>query len=587
MTNEQSEGIITQNNMLNNAVGRRGQNRGQDNFKRNEPAKDNLKVIFLGGVGEVGKNMTALEYGDDIIIIDSGMGFPDNDMLGIDCVVQDISYLVERKSKVRGIFITHGHEDHIGSLPYILPQLNVPIYGSRLTMGLAERKLREHPIKYTAKSVEAGSVIAAGKFKVEFIQVTHSIPGSMMLAVFTPVGTVIHSGDFKIDLTPVGQERMDLARLAELGKKGVLLLLCESTNVERDGFSMSEREIGKTFETLFMKHKDKRIFITAFASNVHRMQQAIDLATKTGRKIFVLGRSMIDTLDIATKIGEMKYDKKLICEIENIDKYKDSEVLVILTGSQGQETSALYRLSVDNFPKAKLGSGDTIIISASAVPGNEKAINDVINNLVMMGCDVVYNEIADVHVSGHAYRDELKLIHALTKPKFFMPVHGEHKHLKVHKEMAIELGMQERNIIVPTIGACVEVNQNLLKFAGQVRAGERLVDGFGLGDTESVVLRDRKVLSEEGICVVFMSIASRTGEIENGPEIISRGFIYQEEAGELISEAKEALRSQLEKMELKGLDVAEVKAAVRKVASGYFFKKTKRRPMIITIVNYV
>lgn len=550
--------------------------------------KENLKVLFLGGVGEVGKNMTALEYGDDIIIIDSGFGFPDEDMLGVDMVVQDITYLIQNKNKVKGIFLTHGHEDHIGSIPYILPDINVPMYASRFTLGLVENKLSEHKeIKYTDHAIKDGTIIPAGSFKVEFVSVTHSIPGSMALIIHTPVGVVIHSGDFKIDLTPVGADRMNLARLAEVGKRGVLLLLCESTNIEKEGFSTSESAIGRTFDELFNKYKEKRIFITAFASHINRMQQAINTAVKYGRKVIITGRSMVNAIDTAVKLGEMKFDKNILIDIEKIDKYKDGEILVLLTGSQGQTASALTRLSNDNFNKIKVGGNDVVIISSSPVPGNEGAINDVVNNLVYRGAEVIMSEVADVHTSGHAYREELKLMHALTKPKFFMPVHGEYKHLKAHKELALEMGMEERNIISPDIGMKVELNQNVMKIAGQVPAGIRIVDGTGMGDSESVVLRDRIALSEEGICVVFMNLSSRSGEIMSGPEIISRGFIYQDEASEIITEAKETLLTQLKNMDLKGMDAADIKTNVKKIASGYFFRKTKRKPMILAIINYV
>lgn len=546
--------------------------------------KQNLKVMFLGGVGEIGKNITVLEYGEDIIVIDSGLAFPSDDMPGIDLVVPDITYLTMNKDRVRGIFITHGHEDHIGSLPYVLDELKVPIYGSSLTLGLVEAKMREFKnVQYTANTVKAGSVIKAGCFKVEFVSVTHSIPGAMALAITTPVGMVVHSGDFKIDQTPISGTGFDIGRFAELGKKGVLLLMCESTNVERKGFSMSEAHVGKTFDELFSQLTDKRIFIATFSSNVHRLQQIMDLSKKYNRKIAFTGRSMINVTEVAIKLGELKSDRENIIDIDKIDRYEDKELIILTTGSQGEAMSALTRMASDNFPKIKLDENDAVIISASPIPGNEKSINTVINNLYKKGCTVIYDELADVHVSGHAYQEELKIMHSLIKPKYFIPVHGEYRHMRRHQLLAQEMGMQARNIIIPEIGMCVEVNRNYFRINGTVVAGERLVDGTGLGDLESVVLRDRKLLSEEGLCVVLLTM--RNGEIVGEPNIISRGFIYQDEASELIKDAKEVILNALQSIDVKALDLNELKMSVKKIASTYFFKKTKRKPMILTIVN--
>ncbi len=548
--------------------------------------KENLKVMFLGGVDEIGKNMTALEYGDDIIVIDSGLGFPDDNMPGIDIVVPDVTYLVMNKDRVRGIFITHGHEDHIGSLPYVLDELNVPIYGSRLTLGLVESKMKEfRDISYTANSVKGGSVITAGCFKVEFISVTHSIPGAMALSITTPVGIVMHTGDFKVDFTPIGEDGINLNRIAEIGKKGVLLLMCESTNAERKGFSMSERTVGKTFDNLFTDLKDKRIFIATFSSNVHRLQQVLDISKRFNRKIAFTGRSMVNVIDTALKIGELKGDKENFIDFDKIDKYEDKELIILTTGSQGEAMSAMTRMASDNFPKIRLDENDAIIFSASPIPGNEKSINTVINNLYRKGCTVIYNELADVHVSGHAYQEELKLIHSLVKPKFFIPVHGEYRHMVVHKNLALNMGLEERNIIIPELGMQVDVNKNYFKISGTVPAGERLVDGTGLGDMESVVLRDRKLLSEEGMCIVIVNKYSRGGDIFGEPTLISRGFIYQDEASEVITEAKEVIANGLANLDSKSMDNNELKQSIKKIAANFFFRKTKRKPMIIAIIN--
>lgn len=547
---------------------------------------ENLKVMFLGGVGEIGKNMTVLEYGNDIIVIDSGLAFPGDDMPGIDLVVPDISYLIENRNKVRGIYLTHGHEDHIGALPYVLGELPVPVYGSRITLGLVESKLKEFKnVKYKGVSIKSGSVVKAGNFKIEFVAVNHSIPGAMALAITTPVGVVVHTGDFKIDLTPINGEVINLTRFAELGKKGVTLLLCESTNVERPGTSMSEKTVGKTLDNLFEDLVDKRIFVATFASNIHRLQQIMDLAVKYKRKIAFSGRSMINVSETALKLNELKFSRDNIIDIDKIDKFADKELIIITTGSQGEEMSALTRMANDDFNKVHLGENDVVIVSASPIPGNEKAINTVINKLYRKGVEVIYNELADVHVSGHAYQEELKIMHALVKPKFFIPVHGEYRHLKLHQILATSLGMNERDIIIPDIGMKVEVNPEYIKIAGNVPAGERLVDGTGLGDATSVVLRDRKLLSEDGLCVVVLTISQYSGEILSKPEIISRGFIYQDEASELITEARDVVVSAMQGMDLKSLDPNIIKQMVKKTLSTYFFKKTKRRPMILAILQ--
>ena len=547
---------------------------------------ENLKVMFLGGVGEIGKNMTALEYGNDIIIIDCGLAFPSDDMPGIDLVVPDISYLVENKNKIRGIYLTHGHEDHIGALPYVLCDIPVPVYGTRITLGLVESKLKEFKnIKYKGISVKSGTIVRAGSFKIEFIAVNHSIPGAVALAISTPVGVVVHTGDFKIDLTPINGEVINLTRFAELGKKGVTLLLCESTNVERPGTSMSEKTVGKTLDNLFEDLANKRIFVATFASNIHRLQQIMDLAVKYKRKIAFSGRSMVNVSETALKLNELKFSRENIIDIDKIDKFADKELIVITTGSQGEEMSALTRMANDDFNKVHLGENDVVIVSASPIPGNEKAINTVINKLYRKGVEVIYSELADVHVSGHAYKEELKIMHSLVKPKFFIPVHGEYRHLKLHQLLAMSLGMNERDIIIPDIGTKVEVNPEYIKVAGNVPAGERLVDGTGLGDATSVVLRDRKLLSEDGLCVVVLTVSQYSGEVLSKPEIISRGFIYQDEASELITEARDVLVSAMQSVDIKSLDPNIIKQMIKKTLSTYFFKKTKRRPMILAILQ--
>ena len=549
---------------------------------------ENLKISFLGGVNEIGKNMTVFEYGKDMIIIDSGLAFPDEAMPGVDLVVQDLTYVVENKSKLRGIFITHGHEDHIGSINYLLDNVKAPIYGSRVSLGLIENKIKEaKKSNVMLKSVQAGSVVVAGNFKVEFVPMTHSIPGAMAMAITTPAGVVVHSGDFKIDFTPIGKDYCDLKRLADIGKKGVTLLMCESTNVEREGFSMSESVVGKTFDELFSKLKTQRIIIATFASNIHRLQQILDLAVKYKRKIAFTGRSMVNVSDMAIKLGELKCQKDIIVDIDKIESYEDKELIIISTGSQGENMSALTRMASDNFPKVKLDKNDAVIISAAPIPGNDKAINTVINNLYRKDCQVIYNELADVHASGHAYKEELKILHSLIKPKFFIPVHGEYRHLKNHQNLAKELGMKERNIIIPELGMQVEVNRDVMKIVGSVPAGEVLIDGTGVGDKDSNVIRDRLLLGQDGVCAVVCLVSSATKQLICPPDIISRGFIYQDEASEIITDAREAIFNNLNNLDLKSLDNNELKATIRKVSTNYFFKKTKRKPVVLSIVHEV
>ncbi len=535
-----------------------------------EPA---LKVIFLGGVGEIGKNMTALEFGDDIIIVDCGSAFPNGDMPGVDLVIPDIAYLTANRDKVRGIVLTHGHEDHIGALPYILKELRVPVYGTRLTLALLESKFREHRMdNVNLVSVKPQSVITLGKhFKVEFVRVSHSVAGSCALAITTPVGVVFHTGDFKVDYTPIDGNVIDLQRIAELGQRGVLLLLGESTNVERKGSSMSEATVGNSLNGIFAENSDRRIFIATFASNIHRLQQIIDLAKKYKRKIAFSGRSMINVAECAAKIGELKYNKDDVVDIEKINKVEDKDLVIITTGSQGEPMSALTRMASDEFSKVRLGYNDTVVISASPIPGNERMVYNVINNLYRHGVRVIYERLAEVHVSGHACQDELQLIHSLIKPKYFIPVHGEFRHLKKHAELAMRMGMPSSNIILTDIGNCVLVSKKTIKFGDNVPAGYLLVDGLGVGDVGSVVLRDRKHLSEDGLFVIVVGVNTVSGEV-TAVEITSRGFAYQKE-DDLFEEAKEIAG-----------DYNGLKNSIRKELKNFLFRKTRRNPMILSLI---
>lgn len=545
-----------------------------------------VKVTFLGGVGEIGKNMTAIEYNDEIIVIDAGLTFPGEDLPGVDVVIPDISYLKANKDKVKAIILTHGHEDHIGALPFVLNEINVPIYGSRLTLALVENKMREYEkIKYKAISVKPKNVLKLGSFTIEFIKVSHSIAGSLALCITTPVGNILHTGDFKIDFEPIDGVMTDLARIGELGKRGIKLLLCESTNVTRKGYSMSERSVGRTLNTIFEKNPDKRLFIATFASNIHRLQQILDLAEKYGRKVAFTGRSMINVSEVAMKIGELTYKKENIIDIDKVDKYADKELLIVTTGSQGEPMSALTRMAAGEFKKIKLRENDLIVFSASPIPGNEKYVYNVINALYKLGADVIYDELAEVHASGHACQEELKTIHALAKPEFFIPVHGEYRHLRMHSLLAQQLGMQQRNIILPSLGMQVELGPNSMKQCGFVTAGQRLVDGTGIGDMGSNVLSERKQLSEEGICVVVVDINNVSGTVTSDPFIITRGVVYQDEMEAFVQDAKAAIIASLKEQDLRGMEPAVIKNTIKRNMSNFIFKRTKRRPMILTIVS--
>ena len=546
-----------------------------------------LKVSFIGGVGEIGKNMTALECDDEIIVIDCGSSFPGGDMPGIDLVIPDVSYLIANREKVKGIVLTHGHEDHIGALPYVLKDLNVPVFGTKLTLALVDNKLREQKLDgISLNVVKPGSVISLGtKFKVEFVNVSHSIAGSCALAVTTPIGLVFHTGDFKVDYTPIDGNVINLKRIAEIGGKGVTLLLAESTNVEREGSSMSEAKVGESIAHILNENQDRRIFIATFASNIHRLQQIVDLAKKFKRKVAFAGRSMVNVVECATKIGELKLDSSCVVDIDMIDKEEDKKLIIITTGSQGEPMSALTRIAAGEFPKIQLGYNDTVIISASPIPGNEKMVYNVVNNIYQHGARAIYERLAEVHASGHACQDELKLIHALIKPKYFIPVHGERRHLQKHAELAVKMGTPANNIIIPDIGNRIEITGKTFRMGDNIPSGCLLVDGLGVGDVGSIVLRDRKHLSEEGLFVAAVGINSLSGEIF-GIDITSKGFMYSdEESDAIIEEAKTVLKNALSQMDLKGAaDWTQVKSVMRKELKNLFFKRTRRNPMVIPVI---
>lgn len=554
--------------------------------RSNRQQKTNaLKLTFLGGVGEVGKNMMALEYGNDMIVIDCGLTFPSDDMPGIDVVVPDITYLKENASKIKAFIITHGHEDHIGAVPYVFNEVNAPVYASRLTLALIENKLREHKnVKLKGIAVKNNQKIKVGCFTIEFVKVTHSVSGSFGFVITTPVGVYFHTGDFKLDLTPIDGEAMDLAHLGEIAKKGVLLFTADSTNAERNGFSMSEKNVGKTLDNIFAAQKVKRIIIATFASNVHRVQQILDIAERHKRKVAFSGRSMINICETASKIGELRFNRENVVDISMIDRYPDNELVIITTGTQGEPASALSRMANDEFPKVTIGENDLVIFSSSSIPGNEKSINDVINQLYRKGAEVIYESLAEVHVSGHAYRDELKVMHSILKPKFFIPCHGEYRHLRAHANLAQDLGMEKRNILIPELGDQISITKNGMKVTDNVPAGSRLVDGLGVGDVGSMILRDRMQLAQEGVCVVIVSISSSTGALNAKPDIITRGFSTIQGEDNLVEEAKDVVINALCKENFKTGDWGLIKTNIRKSLTGYFAKRAKRRPMVLPII---
>ena len=546
--------------------------------------KNCLKVRFLGGVGEIGKNMTALEYGKDIIVIDSGITFPTADMPGIDLVAPDISYLVQNKDKIRGVVLTHGHEDHIGGLPYLLKEVNVPVYGTKLTLMLCEHKLKEQKIlDCNLNCVKPSSSIKLGAFTVEFIHVNHSIPGSCALAISTPVGMVVHSGDFKVDLTPISGQMTDMSRLSEIGKKGVTLLMCESTNVEQEGYTMSEHVVGETLDRLFVDNVKRRIIIATFATNVHRIQQIIDLAVKHKRKVAFSGRSMLNVVEAASKVGEITIPSDVVIDIERIKNVADKDLVIISTGSQGEPMSALTRMASGDYNQVQVGNNDTIIISASPIPGNEKSVYQVINNLYRKGAEVVYKSITKIHVSGHACQEELKMLQTLLKPKFFIPVHGEYRHLKKHCRLAKQLGLKESNMLIAEIGDTIEITEKTMRRGEQFQAGTRYIDGLSIDDTESVV-RDRKHLAEDGLIVAVCCVSEDSGEILQEPDIINRGSLLTDEQ---VQEVKNIVIRVISSFDVKSSDLGDIRNTIRKQLRNYILKKTKKSPMIIPVITQV
>jgi len=547
--------------------------------------KNKLKVIPLGGMEEIGKNMTVLEYGENIIVVDCGLAFPEDEMLGIDLVIPDVTYLEKNIEKVHGILVTHGHEDHIGALPYVLKRLPVPVYGTELTLGLIENKLVEHELDdpVDLRVIKAGQTVQLGPFKVEFIHTTHSIAGAVALAIDTPVGMVFHTGDFKIDQTPIEGEPINLTRMAELGKKGVLLLISDSTNVERPGYTMSERTVGETFDNVFRGAKG-RIIVASFASNIHRIQQIVNSAVKYGRKVALVGRSMLNVVRTAVRLGYLSFPEDTMIDIDRINKLKPEQVVIITTGSQGEPMSALARIASSTHKKVEIMEGDLVIISASPIPGNEKFIYRVINDLFKQGADVMYDTLAETHVSGHAKQEELKIIHRLIKPKFFMPAHGEYRMLKKHAILAQSLGMNEKDIFIMQNGKVLELSSKTAVINGSVQSGSILVDGLGVGDVGDIVLRDRKILSEDGVIVVVATVDPK-GNLLAGLEVMSRGFVYVKESEELIEDVRNIAKDVLLKnVSKKGNNYSAAKNAIKDELSNFLYRKTMRRPMVIPVI---
>lgn len=576
---------------------RRNTNKIMKQEKNEKSSKENnifkkpkLKIIPLGGLHEIGKNITVFEYENEIIVVDCGLSFPDDDMLGVDLVIPDITYLEKNVDKIKGLVITHGHEDHIGGVPYLLKKINIPIYATRLAAGLIRNKLEEHKLLRSTKlnEVMQGQTIKLGKnFKVEFIRSSHSIPDSVMLAITTPAGTVLHTGDFKVDYTPIDGKLMDFGRIAELGNKGILALMADSTNAERKGFTMSESSIGPVFDELF-DGCTKRIVVATFASNVHRVQQIVSSAVKYHRKIAICGRSMINMISTAKELGYIDCPDDIFIDIDTMSTYNDEQLVIITTGSQGETMSALTRMAAGDHRKVKITPNDLVIISANPIPGNEKSVSKVIDDLMQIGAEVVYSALADVHVSGHACQEEQKLIFALAKPKFFIPVHGEYRQLKAHAETAQLMGIPAKNIVMMENGRIVELDENDIKLGGMVPNGRVLVDGLGVGDVGNIVLRDRQHLSQDGLIVIVLTMDSSTGEVVAGPDVISRGFVYVRESENLMDDVKNVVRHEIGKCEEKGIrDWSTIKSTVRENLRDYIFSKTKRNPMIIPIIMEV
>lgn len=558
--------------------------------RQNRQKRTPVRIIPLGGLNEIGKNMTVFECCNDMFILDCGLAFPDMDMPGVDIVIPDFTYVEGNKDKIRGIVITHGHEDHIGGLAYLLKKINVPIYGTRMTLGLIEGKLEEHGLLKQAKliEVEPRTTVRMGCMAVEFIKVNHSIPGAVGMAIHTPAGIIVHTGDFKVDFSPIDDEIIDLARFGELGSRGVLALMADSTNAERTGFTCSERTVGGSFEKLFKRAEGKRIIIATFSSNVHRVQQIIDQAKNYNRKVAVFGRSMVHVIEKATELGYLKVPKGIMIDIDEMNRYPDDQIVLVTTGSQGEPLSALTRMAMNSHKKVTITPNDFIIISAKPIPGNEKYVTRVVNELMKSGAEVIYESMYEVHVSGHACQEELKLIQALTKPKFFIPVHGEYKHLVKHAEIAKSMGMSSDHIIISKIGDVIETDGNSMRIVSQVPAGRVMVDGLGVGDVGSIVLRDRKHLSQDGLIIVVIGIERAANAVVAGPDIISRGFVYVRESEELMDEARSVMTTVLDNCNARDLkEWGTLKTKLRDVLSDFIYAKTKRSPMILPIIMEV
>ena len=565
-------------------------NSGTQQSRQSRQKRTPVRIIPLGGLNEIGKNMTVFECCNDMFILDCGLAFPDMDMPGVDIVIPDFTYVEGNKDKIRGIVITHGHEDHIGGLAYLLKKINVPIYGTRMTLGLIEGKLEEHGLLKQAKliEIEPRTTVKMGCMAVEFIKVNHSIPGAVGMAIHTPAGIIVHTGDFKVDFSPIDDEIIDLARFGELGSRGVLALMADSTNAERTGFTCSERTVGGSFEKLFKRAEGRRIIIATFSSNVHRVQQIIDQAKNYGRKVAVFGRSMVHVIEKATELGYLKVPKGMLIDIDEMSLYPDEKIVLVTTGSQGEPLSALTRMAMNSHRKVTITPNDFIIISAKPIPGNEKFVTRVVNELMKSGAEVIYESMYEVHVSGHACQEELKLIQALTKPKFFIPVHGEYKHLIKHAEIAKSMGMADDHIIIASIGDVIETDGNSMRIVSQVPAGRVMVDGLGVGDVGSIVLRDRKHLSEDGLLVIVVTVDATTGVVIAGPDIVSRGFVYVKEAEALMEELRTISQMALDRCSVENLrDWNSLKSAIKGDVSDYLFKKTKRSPMILPIIMEV
>lgn len=559
--------------------------------KEKEKPSGKIRIIPLGGLGEIGKNMTVVEYDNDMVVIDCGLGFPDDDMPGIDLVIPDITYLEANKDRIRGILLTHGHEDHIGAVPYVLRTINPPIYGTPLTLGIIKNKLEEHslPWKPDLRTVKAGSRVRLGAIEAEFIHVNHSIADACAIALHTPLGTLIHTGDFKLDTTPIDGDMMDIVRLGELGREGVLMLMCESTNAERPGHTPSEKKVGASLEYIFSTHEKKRIIIATFSSNVHRVQQIIDTSARHKRKVAITGRSMLNIVSAAIELGYMKVPAGVLVDINEIKRYKPSELTLITTGSQGESMSALYRMAFSDHAQVSLDSNDLVVLSASAIPGNEKDVGRIINELSAKEVEVLHDAVVEVHVSGHACQEELKLMQALTKPKYFMPIHGEARHLVANRDLARYMGMSDRNIFLSEIGKVLEIDANDPHWAGTVPSGRVLVDGYGVGDVGNIVLRDRRHLAQDGLIVVVATVDFYNRQLISGPDIVSRGFVYVRESEELMEEAKqialEAVTDALDDWE--NSDRMLLKKRVKDDLTRFLYNKTKRKPMILPVIMNV